>query len=84
MQPQLHVVCSLKFYGYFIFPVFYFHFHLLGFKAVELGAIEIDEWTKEQLLAAKNSAGVEVVVLCTPFGEFRLILAYCLSLLVKT
>ena len=40
-----------------------------GFKGVEFGAEVPSQWTKEQLVAAKESAGVEVVSLCTPLGQ---------------
>ena len=37
-----------------------------GFLAVELGADFPSQCSKEELLTAKEKAGVDVVVLCTP------------------
>lgn len=39
-----------------------------GFKGVEWGAEVLDQFTKEELVAAKEKAGVEVIGLCTPAG----------------
>ena len=44
-----------------------------GFKGVEWGAEVPDQFTKEELVAAKEKAGVEVIGLCTPAGK----LEYC-------
>ena len=39
-----------------------------GFKGVEWGSEVPDQFTKEELVAAKENAGVEVIGLCTPAG----------------
>ena len=44
---------------------------LSGFKGVEWGADVLDQFTKEELVAAKEKAGVEVIGLCTPAGKLE-------------
>lgn len=43
--------------------------NILGFNAVELSADMLDDWSKEQLLAAKEEAEVEVVSLTAQTGK---------------
>ena len=40
-----------------------------GFRAVEFGAEVVGQFAKEAVVAAKESAGVEVVNMCTPLGS---------------
>lgn len=41
----------------------------VGFKGVEFGADVVSTLSKEELVKAKEKAGVEVVGLCGPNGE---------------
>ena len=43
---------------------------ILGFKSVELSADVLDNWDKDQLLAAQEAAGVQVVGLTVKAGDF--------------
>lgn len=44
---------------------------MLGFRAVEFGADVPDSWSKEQLAAARESAGVEVIGISAQLGEWE-------------
>ena len=46
----------------------------LGFRGVEIGADVLDQFTIEQVVAAKNEAKVDVVGLCAQNG-----ILYCVS-----
>ena len=45
---------------------------LQGFKAVEFGSHAPEEFSKEELVAAKNAAGVEVINISAPKGTVEL------------
>ena len=47
--------------------------HYVGFKAVEFGGEVPSSWSKEQLVIAKENAGVEVVGICAQLGENNLL-----------
>ena len=42
----------------------------VGFRGVEFGADVPPSWSKEEIVAAKERAEVEVVGLCGPNGQF--------------
>ena len=42
----------------------------IGFKAVEWGAEIPDQYSVQELVAAREKAGVSVIGLCTPAGMF--------------
>ena len=44
--------------------------HIKGFTAVEFGPSVIAEWSSEDLVAAAERAGVEVVSICTPSCKY--------------
>ena len=43
-----------------------------GFRGVEFGAPVIAQHSKEELIAAKDAAGVEVVTICGALGKYNL------------
>ena len=46
---------------------------MIGFKAVEWGAEIPDQYSVQELVAAREKAGVSVIGLCTPAGMFNII-----------